>query len=81
MGVFSVDVGTFTPTTVVFVVIPLLLGVLLLISGLAMWLWNITIPELFGVPPVGFWQMLRLIILLNILVGGTAITFNVVSSG
>ena len=34
------------------------------------WLWNSTIPEIFGLPKIGFWQSFRLLLIVSILFGG-----------
>ena len=34
------------------------------------WLWNITMPEVFGIREVTFWQAFRILILASILFGG-----------
>ncbi len=34
------------------------------------WLWNTTMPELFGLKTVTFWQALKLLILASLLFGG-----------
>ena len=34
------------------------------------WLWNITMPEVFGIKEVTFWQAFRILILASILFGG-----------
>jgi len=34
------------------------------------WLWNDTMPELFRIPPVTFWQAFRLLLIAAILIGG-----------
>ncbi len=34
------------------------------------WLWNVTIPEIFGLPLIRFWQAFRLIIIAGMLFGG-----------
>jgi hypothetical protein len=34
------------------------------------WLWNSTIPEIFGLPKIGFWQSFRLLLIASILFGG-----------
>ena len=34
------------------------------------WLWNITMPEVFGIKAVTFWQAFRILILASILFGG-----------
>ena len=51
---------------------------LIILIGLAMvfiapailkWLWNMTMPEVFGLRPIMFWQAFRLIIICGILFG------------
>lgn len=53
-------------------------GFLLLISGLLQWLWNITIPGIFNVREITFWEAFRLILITGILFGsnGRGINFN-----
>jgi succinate dehydrogenase hydrophobic anchor subunit len=34
------------------------------------WLWNITMPDVFGIKEVTFWQAFRILILASILFGG-----------
>jgi succinate dehydrogenase hydrophobic anchor subunit len=34
------------------------------------WLWNITMPEVFGIKEVTFWQAFRILVLASILFGG-----------
>ena len=34
------------------------------------WLWNITMPDVFGISEVTFWQAFRILILASILFGG-----------
>lgn len=50
-----------------------ILGIVLiffLICALLQWLWNITMPQVFNLKPITFWQALRLIIIAAILFGG-----------
>jgi hypothetical protein len=50
-----------------------ILGIALFVTvgGLIVrWLWNALLPELFGVPTIGFWQALGLLALARILFGG-----------
>ncbi|WP_428565989.1 MAG: hypothetical protein ACP59X_05610 [Solidesulfovibrio sp. DCME] len=54
-----------------------ILGGLLLAATLALafgfvvlWLWNGLMPQLFGLPPVGYWQAVGLLLLGRILTGG-----------
>ena len=34
------------------------------------WIWNMTMPEVFGIKSVTFWQAFRILILASILFGG-----------
>lgn len=38
-------------------------------SGLLMWLWNITIPEVFGLRKIQYWQAFRLWVIAALLFG------------
>ncbi len=49
-------------------VIPL---VLVLVTWLFQWLWNITIPGIFGLREITFWEAFRLIVMAGILFGGS----------
>ena len=54
----------------IIIVILLILGIFglfVLVSFIGAWLWNITLPYLFGLPNVEWWHILALIILLWIL--------------
>jgi len=53
------------------------LGFILLVAGLLFlgalllqYLWNTTIPELFNLKPVTYWQAFRLLLLASLLFGG-----------
>ena len=39
---------------------------------LVMYLWNFTLPQIFNVPPISFWQALGLLLLSKLLFGGFA---------
>lgn len=60
--------------------VPMLVGVYLFIAvvwffvagSLLRWLWNITLPELFKVPVIGYWQAIRLILIGTLIFGGGA---------
>lgn len=43
---------------------------LLLLSLLLQWLWNITIPQVFGLKEITYWQAFRLLIIAGLLFGG-----------
>lgn len=40
-------------------------------SGILMWVWNMIMPALFGLPIISFWQALGIYIISNILFKGT----------
>lgn len=61
-------------TNMVFVA-PTVLLMIVLIVALLQWLWNITIPELFGLKSLTYWQALRLLIIASILFGGGGAVF------
>lgn len=45
------------------------LGFAALQAFILMLLWNFTMPAIFGLPLIGFWQMWALMILVNIVIG------------
>jgi hypothetical protein len=50
------------------------IGVIVLIfllPALLMWLWNMTMPEVFRLPEIRYWQAFRLLIIASLLFGGT----------
>lgn len=46
------------------------LAILALITIIFRWLWNTTVPEVFGLKEVSFWQAFRILLLSAILFGG-----------
>jgi hypothetical protein len=52
----------------------LVLIVLFVVPAILQWLWNITIPELFGSKEIRYWQAFRLIIICKILFVATSAT-------
>lgn len=50
-------------------VILLGIAVLFLAAALLQWLWNMTLPELFGVSAIRYWQSFRLLLIASILFG------------
>jgi hypothetical protein len=38
-------------------------------TALLQWLWNITLPDLFGFKTVGYWQAFRLLLIAQLLFG------------
>jgi hypothetical protein len=59
------NVALFAPLILLMVV-----GLFFLIVALLQWLWNITIPEVFGLKSITYWQAFRLLIIAAILFGG-----------
>ncbi|MDN5361518.1 MAG: hypothetical protein PWP70_565 [Moorella sp. (in: firmicutes)] len=51
-------------------VLPLILLIVFALIGLFQWLWNITMPEVFNLKKITFWQALRLLLIAGILFGG-----------
>lgn len=46
------------------------IAILLILVLIFKWLWNITMPDVFGLKQLTFWQALRVLILASILFGG-----------
>jgi|Deesub1362A_J573_1020465.scaffolds.fasta_scaffold106962_1 hypothetical protein len=42
------------------------------VTALFQWLWNITMPEVFGLKRIAYWQAFRLLLLASMLFGGPA---------
>lgn len=53
-------------------------GIFLVFFGTAIfqWLWNITMPQAFGLRPIAFWVAFRLLIIAGFLTSGGWIKFN-----
>ncbi len=49
-----------------------IVAMFVIVIALFQWLWNITMPDVFGVNEVTFWQAFRLILIASILFGGPA---------
>jgi hypothetical protein len=43
-----------------------------ILSAVLLWLWNATMPDVFGLKTISFWQALRLLLIAGILFGPTA---------
>jgi uncharacterized membrane protein len=54
---------------IVVAVIAAIIG-LLILSAILRWLWNATIPEVFDLKAVTFWQAVKLLLIATILFGG-----------
>ena len=51
-------------------ILALIIGIIFLVSLFFQWLWNITIPQVFGLKEITYWQAFRLLIIAGILFGG-----------
>lgn len=53
------------------------IALFLIMVAILQWLWNITMPELFGLKFISYWQSLRLALIAGILFGsGNLLSFN-----
>lgn len=59
----------------IFAVFPFLVVLFFAVIGLFQWLWNITMPEVFNLKRITFWQALRLLLMASILFGGAHFTW------
>lgn len=57
------------PVLIIFVI----LLWIFIVSAISEWLWNMTMPELFGLKVINYWQSFRLLIIASILTGGSLI--------
>jgi len=48
-------------------IIIILVIIMFIVPAILTWLWNITIPDLFGLKEIRYWQAFRLIIICKIL--------------
>jgi hypothetical protein len=61
-----------------FILIPLIvLFLVALVIAIFQWLWNITMPEVFGLREISFWQAFRLLLIAAFLASGSFIKFNI----
>ena len=67
-------VGTFCGAY--FITLILSIAFSLLMTWPAMWLWNLLMPELFGLGTITFWEMFALSVLIDILIGKVTIKNN-----
>ncbi|NMA96200.1 MAG: hypothetical protein GX974_09200 [Clostridiales bacterium] len=58
-----------------FLLMPILffIGLLFLMPFLLRWLWNMTMPRIFNLPEITYWEAFRLILIMGILFGGVKI--------
>jgi len=55
------------------VVIVFAVLVLFVVTGIFQWLWNITVPDVFGLKQIAYWQAFRLLILSGMLFGASSL--------
>ncbi|MGE5449785.1 MAG: hypothetical protein ACM3PA_00205 [Methanomassiliicoccales archaeon] len=55
---------------VVFLMVLLAIGLFFLLTALLQWLWNLTMPQVFNLKAIEFWQAFRLLLIAAILFGG-----------
>ena len=55
----------------------ILVALFFVVPAILQWLWNETMPELFKLPDLTYWQAFRLLLIAGILIGGPGlISFN-----
>jgi len=59
-------------SVVLLILLTVILGIgsFFLFNLLFKWLWNITLPEVFGLKEITFWQAFRLLVIFGLLIGG-----------
>ena len=60
---------TINPLIIVLIVLVLIPALIALSIVIFRWLWNITMPQVFGLRPVTFWQAFRLLLIASFLFG------------
>lgn len=58
-----------------FIVLTVAIGILLLVSAILQWLWNITMPDVFNFKTITYWQAFRLLLIAGILFGAAGANF------
>jgi hypothetical protein len=54
-----------------------LIALIFLVPAILQWLWNFTMPDVFGLSELTYWQAFRLLLIAGILIGGPGfINFN-----
>lgn len=49
---------------------------LFIVAMILQWLWDITMPDIFGIKEITYWQSFRLFLIAIILFGGSPLKFN-----
>lgn len=55
------------------VMIMLVIALILLVTAVFQWLWNITMPDVFNLKKIDYWQAFRLLLIAGILFGAVRI--------
>ncbi len=58
-----------------FTAILAVIGLLFLVTALLQWLWNITMPDVFNLKNITYWQAFRLLLIAGILFGAAGFNF------
>ena len=53
----------------------IIVGLIFVITALLQWLWNITMPDVFNLKKISYWQAFRLLIIATILFGAGGARF------
>ena len=61
--------------SLIFIVL-VVIALVLLATAVFQWLWNITMPEAFGLRQIGFWVAFRLLLIAGFLTSGSFVNFN-----
>ncbi len=61
---------------IIILAIPVIIIVVALLIKLFQWLWNITMPDVFGLKDITYWQAFRILIIAGFLFGGTSASWN-----
>ncbi len=54
----------------ILIFIPSIIVFFFLVVALLKWLWNMTMPEVFHLKPITYWQAFRLMLIAGLLFGG-----------
>ena len=54
-----------------FLIVPIWIVVILILVDFFKWLWNITMPQVFNLKVITYWQALRILIIAGVLFGGS----------
>ncbi len=58
----------------IFMMLILVVGLLFLMTWLLQWLWNITMPQVFNLKVITYWEAFRILLIAGILFGGPNIS-------